>query len=262
MLKKTRRIAAAAVVLPAVLAFAACGKSETPSTAGSSSGTSASQTSDAPASDHYADKASFIAAMKDATKDLKSAHVSMDMKAGSQGSITMEGDVVTDATNPAMQITMDMPGMGNIEMIYVDKTIYMKGMPGVGAGKWVSMDENSAVGKQMQGSLDQADPRKMYDDMETALKDVKFVATETVDGEEMDKYELSMDSSKIEGLDASGVKVPDTITYFLWLDSKDQMRKVTFEFSGIEADMTMGKYNEPVDIKAPAAGDVTPMPGS
>jgi hypothetical protein len=34
------------------------------------------------------------------------------------------------------------------------------------------------------------------------------------------------------------------------------MRKVTFDLSGVKADMRMDKYGEPLDIKAPPASQV------
>ena len=50
---------------------------------------------------------------------------------------------------------------------------------------------------------------------------------------------------------AEKTKMPDTITYTAWLDEKNHLRKVTFDLSGVKAEMTMSKYGEPVDITAP-----------
>ena len=57
-------------------------------------------------------------------------------------------------------------------------------------------------------------------------------------------------------------ELPDTITYDMWLDDEDQIRKVTFSVAGVKADMTMSKYGEPVDITAPAAADTVKAPTS
>ena len=57
----TRRLAAAAVVLPAVLGVAACGKSESPAPATGQTQASSAATSDAPAAGQpYKDKAAFV----------------------------------------------------------------------------------------------------------------------------------------------------------------------------------------------------------
>ena len=258
----TRRIAAAVIVLPAVLGVAACGKSESPApAAGQTQSSPAAATSDAPAAGQpYKDKASFVAALKKGAATSTSAHVTMTMDAGGQ-KIQMLGDTKVDPGNPAMKMSMDMGSAAKIDMILVDKKIYMKGVPGLQAGKWAVLDSTSATGKQLMSSLDQADPTKMYDQFDKAVTDVKYVGQESVDGQSMDKYDLTLDTSAIDGADAATkAQMPKTITYTAWLDDQDHLRRVTFDISGAKADMRMSKYGEPVDITAPAAGDTVKAP--
>ena len=47
---------------------------------------------------------------------------------------------------------------------------------------------------------------------------------------------------------------------YVKLDEKNQLRKVTFDLSGVKADMTMSKYGEPVDVTAPPAADTVKAP--
>jgi hypothetical protein len=273
----TRRLAAAALILPAVLGVAACGKSETPApsagqagqtsgqTAGQTAGqtpSSAAATSDTPAAGQpYKDKASFVAAMKAAGQSATTTHVTMSMDAAGQ-KITMAGDTKVDATNPAMRMTMDMGSSMKIEMILVDKKAYMKGIPGLGAGKWAVIDSSSTVGKQLAQSLGQADPTKMYDQFGASVSDVKYVAEDTVDGDKTWKYDLTLDTKAMQAQLPAGQKaaMPATIPYTAWLDEKDHLRRVTFSISGVKADMMMSKYGEPVDITAPAAADTVKAP--
>jgi hypothetical protein len=259
----TRRIAAAVIVLPAVLGVAACGKAESPApSAGQTQTSSAAATSDAPAAGQpYKDKASFVAAMKAAGKNATSAHVTMSMDAAGQ-KIAITGDTKVDASNPAMKMTMDMGPSMKLDMILVDKKVYMKGFPGLAAGKWAVIDSSSTMGKQLAQSLDQADPTKMYDQFGAAVQDVTFVGEETVDGEKTWKYDLTLDTTAMQAQLPTGekTKLPDTITYTAWLDAKNQLRKVTFDLSGVKADMMMSKYGEPVDITAPPAADTVKAP--
>jgi hypothetical protein len=222
-----RRTAVAVIVLPAVLGVAACGKSETP--APSTGQTQSTSTSAAPA-------------------------------AGQKIAVT--GDTKVDADNLAMKMSMDMGPSMKLDMILVDKKVYMKGFPGLAAGKWAVIDSNSAMGKQLSEALDQADPTKMYDQFGAAVTDVKYVGEDTVDGAKAYKYDLTLDTKAMRDQlpTDSGTKLPDTITYTAWLDEKDHLRKVTFEVSGVKAEMTMSKYGEPVDIKAPAAADTVKAP--
>ena len=254
-----RRVAAALIVVPAVLGVTACGKSEAPaasSTQAASSSASPTPTAGGP----YKDKAAFIAALKAAAGTATTAHVDMKMDAAGQ-QVTMAGDTKVDANNPAMKLTMDMGSSMKLDMILVDKKIYMKGFPGIAEGKWAMLDTTSAEGKQLASSLQQADPTKMYDQFDKAVTGVKYVGPDTVDGESMDKYELTLDTASMKdelGADAS--KLPDTLTYTAWLDGADHLRRVTFDVLGTKADMTMSKYGEPVDITAPAASDTVKAP--
>ena len=116
----TRRLAAAAIVLPAVLGVAACGKSESPAPATGQTQAGSATTSDAPAAGQpYKDKAAFVAAMKAAGKNATTAHVTMAMDAAGQ-KIAISGDTKVDANNPAMKMSMDMGSSMKLDMILVD----------------------------------------------------------------------------------------------------------------------------------------------
>lgn len=264
----TRRVAAAAIVLPAVLGVAACGKNDSPAPTGAQTqgiaATSAvpSTTSEAPTTGQpYKDKAAFIAAMKEAGKSTTTAHVTMNMDAAGQ-KIAMVGDVKTTAGNPAMKMAMDMGQSMKLDMLLVDKKVYFKGFPGMPAGKWAVVDSSSSVGKQLASSLEQADPSKMYDQIDTALKDVKYLGTDTVDGDKTYKYEITVDTKAMQAKlpAAQQTKVPATVDETVWLDEQNHARKVTFDISGVKAEMTMSNIGEPVDVTAPPAADTVKAP--
>ncbi|TQM58164.1 LppX_LprAFG lipoprotein [Humibacillus xanthopallidus] len=262
----TFRRTAAALILPAVLATAACGKQAEPAPGGTTAAgatASAAATSDAGATtaQPYQDKAALIAGLKSGATSATTAHVVMDMTAAGE-KISMQGDTKIDATNPAMQVSMDMGSQMKLDMLLVDKKIYLKGMPGLPAGKWAVVDSSSDVGKQMESSLAQADPTKMYDQFEKAVTDVKPMGEDPVDGDKAYKYELTLDTKAMGDslASSSGVKVPDTITYLAWVDEANHLRKVTFDIMGSKATMTMSKYGEPVDITAPPAAQTVKAP--
>jgi hypothetical protein len=261
MLNRTRRYAAAALVVPLALLATGCSGDDPAAHDPDHAMSTDSPPTDAP--EHHADKAAFIAAVKQAASDLKSAHVTMELKTSKAGqTVTMEGDVDTDPAKPAKRIAMKIAGMGDLEIILISSAIYVKGIPTVASGKWVSMDAKSSLGKQLQGSLGLTDPRLMYDQLDDASTDVKFVATETVEAVQLDNYEVTMDSAKVAGFSSLGVTLPKTINYHVWLDSEDQMRKVSFEQAGIVADMRIDDYNQPVDIAAPPAANMTKLPAA
>ena len=267
------RLGAAALLLPAVLAVGACGKSADPapavarSAAGSptapapdatTAGPTAGATTAGSGTGAPADKASFIAAVKASTAGVKTVHVSMGLDGAGQ-TMTMEGDSRTDPKDPAVKMTMSASGL-DLEMVLIDKKIYILGIPGQGDAKtWAVFDENSTIGKQFAGSAGQLDPTTMYADFDKAVTDVKPLGSETLEGEQLEKYELTLDTKQMAGLSAvpdAGAKLPATLVYTAWLDADNRLRRVVFDVSGVKATMKMSKYGEAVDITAPPAAQV------
>ena len=259
-----RRAVATAVVVPVVLLASACGSSTsttaTPAatqlpSSSPAAGSGGPASSAAPVANGDVDKAAFIAALKAAGADATTAHVSMTLSGAGQ-SMKMEGDTKLDASNPAMALKMGLAGM-NLQVRVVDKKIYLKGLPNQTAGKWTVVDENSTIGKQMSQAAAQSDPNRMYDQFDQGLTKVKKVGTETVDGEQMTKYDLTLDTTTLSGPTAAAApRLPKTVSYTAWVDSKNHLRKVTFALMGVASTVTISKYGEPVDITAPAAKDV------
>jgi hypothetical protein len=185
--------------------------------------------------------------------DVSTAHVSMQLEGQGQ-KVSMEGLTKVGTKDPAMQLTMSMAGM-DIDLVVLGGKVYVKGIPGAAPeGKWAEFDKDSPIAKSMLESASGADPSRMFDEFEKAVTEVSYVGPETVDGEQLQKYAIKLDTTKVETGDATSL--PKTIDYDVWLDSKDRMRKVTFDLSGVKADMRMDKYGEPLDIKAPPASQV------
>ncbi|MEP7333279.1 MAG: LppX_LprAFG lipoprotein [Terracoccus sp.] len=274
-----RRAVATAVVVPAVLLASACGSSTPtaatpaampaatqPPSSGPAAGsgdpasnaapsTTATSSSAAPVAKGDVATAQFIAALKAAGADTTTAHVSMSLSGAGQ-SMKMDGDTRLDASNPAMALKMSLSGM-DLQVRVVDKKVYLKGLPNQAAGRWAVFDENSTIGKQMSQAAAQSDPNRMYVMFDRGLTKVKKVGTETVDGEQMAKYDLTLDTKALGGSTAAGaVSLPKTVSYTAWVDSKDHLRKVTFGLVGVTSTVTISKYGEPVDVTAPAAKDV------
>ena len=118
---------------------------------------------------------------------------------------------------------------------FKDKASFVAAMKA--AGKWAVIDSSSTLGKQLSQSLDQADPTKMYDQFGAAVQDVKYVGEDTVDGEKTWKYDLTLDTKAMQAQLPADAKtqMPSTINYTAWLDEKSQLRKVTFDLSGVRS---------------------------
>lgn len=208
------------------------------------------------------DRDELIAAMQAALAGQESAHMVMEFSGGGQ-SMTGEGDVSYAEGKQAMQMTMTAGAMGTIEMRLVDGVMYMAVPPMTPKGKFVRIDPAEGGPLGDFGGLSQGDPLAAFEDFETGLEDVTYVGPESVDGVDADHYVLTVDAkaaAEAQGGPTQGV--PEEVTYDLWLDEDDLMRRMQFSLPQGSFTMTMSDWGEPVKVKAPAKRDIVTMPGA
>jgi LppX_LprAFG lipoprotein len=274
----TIRRAAVAAVLPLALgALAACGGTSSSTTADTAAPTS-SPTSDTStgsgattgtdAKEQTVDSARFLAMLKAGAQKLTTAKFSMTMDASGQ-QISADGALDMTGSTPAMKISMDLTGMGTpTEMILLGGTMYIA-MPN-GNGTFVKMDLTDPNGPM--GSLGNAlgglDPKSLMDQLSPdVFKKVVYDGTETVRGQQLKRYSVTLDASSVPMLkgmpSSSTASLPKTMTYDMWLD--DQGRMAQFKMlmkKVVSMTMTYSDFGAPVDIKAPDPSKVQSMPGT
>ncbi|MBK7721565.1 MAG: LppX_LprAFG lipoprotein [Austwickia sp.] len=291
----------AAVVLAAPLLLAACGNSGSGSSPSSSagalaaSGTSATSAGLADLGSAQAgqevDKNSFVEAVNKGTASAKTYALSMTMNMSGQqsGAIAMNGVAdVSDQTNQKMKMSMEMPGTagasspGNIDMILVDKVMYMK-MPG-SAGKYFKMTLEEMAKMSGQDLTQAMNPTAQLEKMKESMKKVTFVGEEDIDGVKTRHYKAVIDTTEIlpssttsaspsstgtataSSTADSSPSLPKEMPYDIWLDGENRTRKFAMEMavSGmtVKYDGKLDKFGEPVSISAPPASQVQPMPTS
>jgi hypothetical protein len=239
----------------------------------------ADETEESPATDETDaeggyDSAELLDAMKAAIADAESAHVTMEVNGDGQQAMTGEGDVSYAGDSTAMQMTMSIPqmGTGEMEIRMLDGVMYMAMPPMTPQGKFIKIDTNdpnSPLGDL--GGVTTGDPLATFDAFDAGLQEVEYVGTEDVEGEQMDHYVLTVDAKK--AAKAQGQKwqqgMPDTISYDMWLDGSDLMRRIEFDMGAMMGQsggsggmvMTMSDWGKPVAVKAPPASDLVEMPG-
>jgi len=210
-----------------------------------------------------------LAAMKDAVAENETTHVTMEIGQPGQAGQSMsgEGDISYAGDSTAMQMMLKVPGMGGgtIEMRLVGQFMYMAIPPMTPPGKFVKLDTNdpnSPMGDL--GGITDGDPLATFDAFEAGLEKAEYVGEEDVSGEDMDHYVLTVDAKKAAEAQGSPMVqgMPEMLTYDLWIDDEDLIRRMKFDQAGADMTMTMDDWGQPVSVKAPPAAAIMPMPGS
>ena len=271
---RVRRLVAAATTSVLLVGLAGCGGDDTTAvsddaTTESSPAESTETESEEPSEEPQEESGGYdaqelLAAMKAAVQENETAHLVMEMGGNGQ-SMNAEGDVSYVGDTTSMQLTMQSPEMGQgvIEVRMVDNVMYMSMPPMTPEGEFLKFDlddPNSPLGSL--GGVTQGDPLETFKAFDEGLRDVKYLGSEDVDGEEMDHYVLTVDgkaAAKAQGAPAGSV--PEEITYDLWLDDDDLMRRIQYTMAGGGVTISMSDWGEPVTVKAPPKADIMEMPG-
>jgi hypothetical protein len=271
---RPRTLRAAAAVPVLLVALAGCSGAETTSTSAepSESTTAAEPSEEAGASDTEAgdpggawDEETLVPAMKAALAEQETAHVTMTTSAGGQ-SFTAEGDLAFRGAQQDMRLTMDGAALGaeSVEVRLVDRVLYLAMPPMTPKGKFLEVrpeDKSSP----MSGMLDQMgtlDPRETFGAFEKGLREVRFVGEESVDGEDLQHYRLTVDfqaAAKAQGMPRTQ-GMPKTLDYDMWLDDDALMRRIEMDVQQVRTEMEMADWGEPVSIEPPAAEDIVKTP--
>lgn len=219
------------------------------------------------------DSAELLDAMKAAIADSESAHVTMEMTGGGQA-MSGEGDVSYAGDETSMQMTMQIPQMGggDMELRMLSGVMYMSIPPMTPAGKFIKIDTNdpdSPFGDL--GGVSQGDPLATFDAFDAGLQEAEYAGVEDVDGEQLDHYVLTVDAKKAAKAQRQKYQpgMPETITYDMWMDDSDLMRRIEFDLGALGGGtagaggmvMTMNDWGKPVTVKAPPASAIVEMPG-
>jgi hypothetical protein len=261
-----RKPSLAAICVVAAVALAGCSGS----TAGTASpGAATTGVSVAPAT--YATAADLAEKVSSATQDKGSARMTFDMGVAGQA-ITGTGAFAGKGADTKLQMSMNAGGQGGIEMVLLDRNIYLK-VPGSPGGKpWMRSSLDGAFGKQFGGLGDQADPSKQFDQLKTAGT-LSGATPDTVDGTPATKYTLTLDAAKLaaagtpeqqatnKALVEQGVK---TIDMQIWVGDDNLPLRVStstpVQGQTTTIDIHYSDWGKPVDIAAPPADETADAP--
>lgn len=204
----------------------------------------------------------FLAMLKSPGEEkLSSYTMTMTINMGGQA-MEMEGAVDLTGEQAALDMDMTMPGMGAVSMIMAEGRVFMS-MPGVTEdGKYLEVPPEQLGDVSTQ--LDEVDITSTWDAWEAGAKSVTFLGEEDVDGQDMRRYEVTVDTQAAldaggqtgDDADTASAMLGDEITYDVWLDGDNLMRKVAFEMEGVVTEMFANNYGEAQGIAVPSEDQI------
>lgn len=206
----------------------------------------------------------FLSGVSDAQLEARSAQLDMSIQLQGQ-SVTATGAMLAEQTleDSAMQLELEIPGLGTMEMILVDGVAYLN-LGQLTSGKYVQLRLDDPAAKEMLGQLKGSlSPAELTRALEGAVTSFEEVGPDTVDGEETTKYVLEVDARKAlasqgTGQLPPGVELPRTFTYTFWINDQNLPLRVTADMgSAGQLELRLSNWGEPVDIQAPAAEEIT-----
>ena len=201
----------------------------------------------------------FVARLQDGIAKTKYAHVEFTM-GGAGGEMSGSGDVDYTATPPNMQMSMEL-GPQSVGMLLVEKVMYVQSSQA--GGKYIEFDLDDPANPLGSGLSERLDPAGSVEAFTKAVTSVTSSGSEDVDGRTLDRYELTVDTTKLaDDGQGSTAALPPEVTMVVWLDDEGRMAKTSMELGPVQYDATLSDFDKPVELEAPTADQVISPPSS
>ena len=285
----SRRLGAAALVLTVGVGVSACGgdsgSEDSSSTASDESSDSATDdATDDAAADDTGDEESEAA--ESSLTELSADDFYPSVMAAMQEAGSFSFTTTSDSAGQAQEMTgearfgdggIEMKATGTgaqaMEMILVDKAMYMKSEAFGTGDKWLKIDLSDP--NSLFGMIGKAtDPEVMFRAMESPKK-LELIGSEDVDGVATNHYRITMDPTQyLEAMEfpaAMADMLPKELVTDMWVDADNLPRKFTQTVevqapgggapTSSTTEGTYGDFGTDVEVEAPPASEVTTAPG-
>jgi hypothetical protein len=210
------------------------------------------------------DERTLVPAMMAAMAEQQTSRFTMTTTGGG-ADVEAEGEMAYRGKTQDMAMTMSGATLGaaSMEIRSVDGVVYLSMPPMTPKGKFVEIRPGDAS-SPFAGMTDQmqVDPRDSVRAFERGLREVTFEGVESVHGEDLERYRLTVDFAavaKAQGLPRTA-GMPETVEYDMWLDDEALLRRMEVDLMAVSMVMTLSGWGEPVTIGAPARRDVVQAP--
>ncbi|MDQ4055446.1 MAG: hypothetical protein M3237_22520 [Actinomycetota bacterium] len=186
----------------------------------------------------------------------------LTMRFADTAGVEGRGSADFTTTPPSMDLVIAGSGTGPEQrMVIVDGKAYL----GISDEQYVEYDLNDPD-SPLGNLTDRLDPRAMVDVFEEGITRSAYVGEETVAGESMEHYALTLDASAL--LDAAdlpqGAPSPEAeqIDFDLWFDDGGLVRRQEAGLGGAvgRIELTYDNWGAPVEIKAPPESQISRPP--
>jgi hypothetical protein len=201
----------------------------------------------------------FVARLRAGIDRTKYAHIEFSM-GGVGGEMTGSGDLDYTATPPNMQMSMQL-GPETVVMLLVEKVMYVQSSQA--GGKYLKFDLDDPTNPLGSGLSEQLDPAASIAAFTEAVTSVTSSGREDVDGRSLDRYALSVDTTKLPASGSNSTAgLPPEVTIVVWLDGEDRMAKTSMGMGAIQYDATLTDFDRAVELEAPPADQIAEPPAS
>ncbi len=182
----------------------------------------------------------------------------IDLEIEVDGSVAISAEGVQDLSEEALDMDVRL-GDQTLGYLLVDGEYYLAQPP-----KWVpvSRDSDNEVVRQTLDQIQVLSMRNQFDAFVAGVEDAGIKGTEQVDGVSTTHYTATVDTTRLMSeLEVDkDESVPDSVVYDVWLDSRDLIRKISFEVNGATTTLTATDWGEPLDIEAPKPSELAEAP--
>ena len=142
--------------------------------------------------------------------------------------------------------------------LLVDSVMYVESPQA--PGKFIAFDLNDPNNPLGSDFIKQMDPTSTLTQFTEAVTSVVSVGEEEVDGQTLDHFDITIDTSKLAAEQPPGM--PAEVTASIWLDDQDRMVKTSIDLGPSSYEATLSDFDKVVEVAAPPADQIVSPPAS
>lgn len=187
----------------------------------------------------------------------KSGTAHLEMAVSGRVETRSSGDLRYGGGGSEIDLTTELPAAGapgqELRLVVLRDAAYISAPGFTPAGKFFRVDKDSPRFQELAGASISMSPEQSVKAFRAGLISAREVGQETIQGVRATRYAVKADAAR--ALEAQGSSVtpgmPGTITYQVWLDGQDRMRRMGLRIAGTRLQIDISDWGEPVEIAAP-----------